>query len=104
MNNHSIYSQQTMYQADPAFIQSLSRTQQQLFDVGSQCSNRPVRIQMMNGQIHEGTIAHMDDGHLYLRVSNQDARGFFNPWTPSPVNNDIILPLVLYNLLVISLL
>ncbi|OCT16384.1 hypothetical protein A8709_02845 [Paenibacillus pectinilyticus] len=104
MSSHPIYPQQTLYQADPAFVQSLSRTQQQLYDAGNKCMNRPVRIQMLNGQIHEGTISHMDDGHLYLRVSNPNTRGFFNPWVPAPVNNNVILPLVLYNLLVISLL
>ncbi|MCS7462023.1 hypothetical protein N0M98_17945 [Paenibacillus doosanensis] len=108
MSSQFIQPQQTLYQADPAFVQSVKRTREQLYDAGRKSSNRPIRVQTVDGQVHEGTIAHMDNDHLYLRVPNPNARGFFGPWGPwggpSPVYNDVILPLVLYNLLVISLL
>jgi|GEM_PF-2187193 len=97
-----IQPQQTLYQADPAFAHSVKSVQDKLFAICQQTLSRSVRIHMMNGQVHEGVVTHIDDGHLYLQVSNPYARGLFNPW--NPIQNDIILPLVLYNLLVISLL
>lgn len=104
MSTPYMQPQQTLYQADPAFVQSLHRVREQLHGARNQCTNRPVRIQMIDGLVYEGTVAHMDDTHLYLQVAAQQPRGFFGPWGPSPVYNDVILPLVLYNLLVISLL
>ncbi|MCD1258564.1 acetyl-CoA acetyltransferase [Paenibacillus athensensis] len=102
MYNSMIQPRQTLYQADPAFSQSVKSVQESLFALCHQAMSRQVCVQMMNGQTYEGVITHIDEGHLYLRVSNTQARAFFNPW--GPPQNDIILPLVLYNLLVISLL
>ncbi|MDR6550883.1 acetyl-CoA acetyltransferase [Paenibacillus qinlingensis] len=99
-------SQQPLYQADPAFSQSVKSVHEKLYNVCHHHNSRPVRIQMMNGQVHEGVIVNIDEGHLYLQVGQSDNRAFFNPWGPSPwaYQQNVILPLVLYNLLVISLL
>jgi len=68
--------------------------------------------------MHEGTIAGVDNKHLYLNlgVNEQMQRGYYNPYQPyypgpgpypgsyPPYNNNVILPLVLFELLAISLL
>ncbi|MOA44305.1 hypothetical protein D3C78_1665640 [compost metagenome] len=72
--------------------------------------------------MHEGTIAGVDNKHLYLNVAvnGQMPRGYYNPYQPyhphpgpgpypghypgPPFNNNVILPLVLFELLAISLL
>jgi hypothetical protein len=54
--------------------------------------NKEVRVETIDGHVYEGTIVNYDKGHLYLSVSNPN-----RVYTPS------IMPLVLYDLLVISL-
>ncbi|MNE79029.1 hypothetical protein D3C80_1754800 [compost metagenome] len=65
--------------------------------------------------MHEGIIAGMDNKHMYLMITinTEPARGFYNPYYkpypglgypyPGPINNNVILPLVLFELLAISL-
>lgn len=63
------------------------------------CLNRHVRIQTINGQLYEGTVVHIDDGHIYLETAGYAQRQWIHPhYSPA------ILPLVLYELLVITLL
>ncbi|MEF3304387.1 acetyl-CoA acetyltransferase [Paenibacillus sp. GYB003] len=104
MTNGSMQASQALYEADPAFVQALKSCRERLNDVCRQCANRPVRIQTIHGHVHEGVIAGIDDRHLYLSVKAHDARGFFNPLYQAYTYNNVILPLVLYELLVISLL
>ncbi|RKN65446.1 acetyl-CoA acetyltransferase [Paenibacillus ginsengarvi] len=104
MSSGSIPAQQPVYQADPHFIQAMKSCHDRLHEVGRQWANRPVRVQLMDGQVHEGVLVSMDDHYLYLGVRAQDARAFFNPLAQASAYNNVILPLVLYNLLVISLL
>ncbi|MDF2921216.1 MAG: acetyl-CoA acetyltransferase [Paenibacillaceae bacterium] len=102
MYNQMLQPQQTLYQADPAFAEHVRCAREKLLDVCRQASNRPVRVQLMNGQVYEGIMVQADDNHLYLRVSNPNARAFFNPYASA--QSEVILPLVLYTLLVITLL
>ncbi|MNP79205.1 hypothetical protein D3C76_1769900 [compost metagenome] len=72
-------------------------------------------MQTIDGMMHEGIIAGMDSKHMYLMftVTTEQARGFYNPYYhpypgtgypyPAPINNNVILPLVLFELLAISL-
>ncbi|MFC3746241.1 acetyl-CoA acetyltransferase [Paenibacillus sp. GCM10012306] len=99
-----------IYQADPAVIRQLQGVRDSLHQSTKPHINRQVRVQTADGLVHEGTIAGVDSKHLYLNVAvNADAsRGFFSPYaTPYPYpgySSSAILPLVLYELLVISLL
>ncbi|MGG1518705.1 hypothetical protein ABE504_25015 [Paenibacillus oryzisoli] len=105
MNQPMLQPQQTLYQADPALSKHVKDVQDKLFNLCHDHVTRPVRVQMMNGQVHEGVIVQVDEGHLYLHVSSSNDRAFGGPWAPNPwVQPNVILPLVLYNLLVISLL
>lgn len=106
MMNAPIAQQQALYEADPALVQSVKSARERLHHVARHCINRPVRVQTMDGHVHEGVVVNVDDCHLYLSVTVPDhqARGFFNPLYQAYTYNNVILPLVLYNLLAITLL
>lgn len=117
--------QSVIYQADPSIIPHLHGIRDTLHSSCKQYLNRQVQVQTLDGQVHEGIICGLDNKHLYLKpaMDAQMTRGFYNPYTPYqppyqpyppyyqpyppyPVNpiSNVILPLVLYELLVISLL
>ncbi|GEM_PF-383717 len=118
-----------IYQADDTLVQSVRNMRDHCHSIGRHIMNQPVRVQTMDGQTIEGTVVKMEGGILYMQTNTQtmphtlpahsDYRvypgvpGFgFGPgvgYGPgfSPAYNpyyQTILPLVLYELLVISLL
>lgn len=106
--------QQVVYQADTNVMQTMKKTRERLQQICTQCMNRPVRVQMENGQMVEGMVANVDQNYLYLSVpdmshatchSCQQQRIYpFSPYGYSPYYyNNVILPLVLFDLLVITL-
>lgn len=103
---YNTVSPQTLYQARPEFQQELKKVRDQLHYQLSPYMNHTVRVQTMDHHVYEGTIVHMDADHLYLRVPQQ----YHSPSSgiPAPdrsyAYNNVILPLVLFNLLVIVLL
>ncbi|MDF2720399.1 MAG: acetyl-CoA acetyltransferase [Paenibacillus sp.] len=98
--------QQPLYQAEPNLVQSVNQAKDRLHDIASKYTNHPVRVQTMAGHVHDGVIVNVDDCHLYLCVTvPSQTRGFFNPVAQQAYYyNNVILPLVLYELLVITLL
>lgn len=107
-----------IYQADPAVVQHLHGVRESLHHSCKPYLNHKVKVQTIDGLMHEGTIAGMDSKNLYLMVNanTQPVRGYYNPYyqpfppgpgypypAPGPVNNNVILPLVLFELLAISL-
>jgi hypothetical protein len=78
--------QQVIYQADPSMVESL----------------KSIRVGV---QSYEGILIHADARHVYLSTQQDPyTRQFFNPAFQAYQYNNVILPLVLYELLVISLL
>jgi hypothetical protein len=118
--------QNVIYQADPAVIRHLHGVRDSLHQSCKPYLNHKVNVQTLDGLVHEGTIAGVDNKHLYLNVAvnGQMPRGYYNPYQPyhpgpgpghghgpypgpypgPPYNNNVILPLVLFELLAISLL
>jgi hypothetical protein len=96
---------QTVYQADPTFIQSMQAMKANVIELSKQFIHRPVRVQMVEGQQLEGTVVHLDSQYIYLKVemNHETMRQSYNPYY-NPYNSSVILPLVLYELLVITLL
>ncbi|WP_054941117.1 hypothetical protein [Paenibacillus ihuae] len=104
-----------IYQADPAVVQHLHGVRESLHHSCKPYLNHKVKVQTIDGMMHEGIIAGMDSKHMYLMVTvtTDQARGFYNPYYkpypglgypyPGPINNNVILPLVLFELLAISL-
>ncbi|KAE8559935.1 MULTISPECIES: hypothetical protein [Paenibacillus] len=104
--SYNTVSPQTLYQARPEFQQELKKVHDHLHYQLSPYMNHTVRVQTMDHQVYEGTIAHMDADHLYLRVPQQYHSSSLGAPIPdrSYAYNNVILPLVLFNLLVIVLL
>ncbi|WP_338554205.1 hypothetical protein [Paenibacillus sp. KS-LC4] len=86
-----------LYQAEPAHTAMVQQIQEQIHRLCHGHMHRPVRVHTMDGQVYEGYIAHVDRCLLYLHCTVQDPRAFIPP-------QNAILPLVLYELLVITLL
>ncbi|KZE81560.1 hypothetical protein A9P44_01715 [Paenibacillus polymyxa] len=103
---YNTVSPKTLYQARPEFQQEIKKVRDQIHHQMGPYMNRTVRVQTMDHHVYEGTIVHMDADHLYLRVPQQYHSP--SPGTPTPYRsyayNNVILPLVLFNLLVIVLL
>ncbi|SET45095.1 hypothetical protein [Paenibacillus sp. NFR01] len=112
-------SSAVVYQADPTAVQHVHGIRETLHQSCKNYLNHPVKVQDIFGMTHEGMLAGMDATHLYLLVTidQEAARGFFSPYPgfgpprprppypyPYPNPGQAILPLVLFNLLTISLL
>jgi hypothetical protein len=122
--------QNVIYQADPAVIKHIHGVRDSLHQSCKPYLNHKVNVQTADGLVHEGTIAGVDNRHLYLivAVNEQASRGLYNPYQPyhphpghgpgypghgpypghAPYptpgyNNNVLLPLVLFELLAISL-
>ncbi|WP_271754325.1 hypothetical protein [Cohnella sp. JJ-181] len=88
-----------LFQADPNAVTTLRSIRDRIYHVSSTHVDRRVRVQTLDGNIYEGTIVHVDRGHVYLKVSPPSGqRAFFGP------SEAAILTLVLFELLVIVLL
>jgi len=93
-----------IYQCEPHIRQTLQSVQDRLHRLCGQHAQRLVRVETVDGDVFEGHIVHCDRGVVYLRLSNEAGdRGFF-PAPPNPYYTNFVLPLVLFNLLAISLL
>ncbi|TVX96914.1 hypothetical protein [Cohnella terricola] len=91
-----------IYQCDGDLHRTLQSLKDHLHQVCAHHANRPVRIETIDGDVFEGHIMHCDRGILYLGLSNE---GYERAFFPGPVNpySNFVLPLVLFNLLAISL-
>lgn len=93
-----------IYQCNSNVHQTLQSVKEHLHQLCTDHSNRLVRVETMDGDVFEGHIVHCDRGIVHLSLSNEGyARAFFPGYQP-PYYNNFVLPLVLFNLLAISLL
>lgn len=91
---------QIFFQAEPEMIKSILHTRTMMHDLCKKHMHRKVRVETVDGIAYEGTIIHIDHCLLYLHCGEPAwnvERTFANPYSA-------ILPLVLYELLVITLL
>ncbi|SFT26942.1 hypothetical protein [Paenibacillus sp. BC26] len=95
-----------IYQCDAKVHHTLRSVNDHLHQLCANHVNRLVKIETMDGDVFEGHIVHCDKSILYICLSNEGVhRGFFpGPGVPPQTYNNVILPLVLFNLLAISLL
>lgn len=95
-----------VYQCQHDMAEQIRAHRQGIYDALQHCSNRPIRVQTIDGATYDGYVSEVKNGCLYLMTAQPtyDSRAF-NPFFPqSYYYNNVILPLVLYELLVISLL
>jgi len=93
-----------IYQADPAWPSQVAHKRAAVMNAVHACMGHTVHIQTVDGQTYEGILVGVDGRHVLLQVSERGCptcgpqRAFYNPAAAT------ILPLVLFELLVIVLL
>ncbi|WP_438445954.1 hypothetical protein [Gorillibacterium sp. sgz5001074] len=102
-----------VYKAEPSMMHHLKSMRDHLHHLCKMYMNHRVRIETMDGHVYEGYIVHCDKGLLYLSTTQPGhpgthgggQHGGHRPLNPSSAYyyNNVILPLVLYELLVITL-
>jgi hypothetical protein len=85
-----------IYQANAQWSDQVLTIRRQLAAICEQCINRKVRVQTIDGHTYEGKVIGQEGSILFLAASDQR---FFAPYASS-----LILPLVLFDLLAITLL
>ncbi|MDF2963162.1 MAG: hypothetical protein K0S39_4897 [Paenibacillus sp.] len=103
-NQPTAAQMEPLYKMDPAIMESMHKVKDQIHGTCSKYMNHPVQVQTVHGHVYEGYIVHIDATHLYLKPMPGHVRGFLNPLYNAYTYNNVILPLVLYELLVITLL
>ncbi|WP_234032929.1 hypothetical protein [Paenibacillus faecalis] len=89
-----------LYQAGENYSHGLKSTRDHIHHLCRKHMNQLVRVETMDGDVFEGIIVHCDRGIMHLSLPASNSYRGFNPFFYS----DVILPLVLYELLVITLL
>ncbi len=111
MSNNVFTPGQVVYQADNQHVDAVKGVREKLHGICKQrLMNRHVMVKTIDGHEYEGIIVFIDDGNVYLSLAqDEELNKRFFPYGgfygPGPVNpGGAILPLVLYNLLAITLL
>ncbi|MDO7904979.1 acetyl-CoA acetyltransferase [Paenibacillus sp. JX-17] len=93
-------SQQIIYQAEPSHVHMIKGLKQKFEHSCNPYLNHKVRVETLDGVTYEGMLVQMDGCHVHLQVQGgYDRRGLYNPYYYNQ-----ILPLVLFDLLTITLL
>ncbi|MBB6637714.1 hypothetical protein [Cohnella thailandensis] len=95
-----------IYKPEPALVHHLKSLHDHVHKTCAPHFHKLVKVETMDGDVFEGHIVHCDKGILYLRLSTEgNERAFFPAPLPYPSPySSFVLPLVLFNLLAISLL
>lgn len=91
--------EQTLYRMDPSTMHNVRSIQDHIGHICRNHMNKLVLVETMDGDVFEGILIHCERGILYLRLPSHGASRAFVPG----FQNDFVLPLVLFNLLAISL-
>ncbi len=109
--NEYVQEAVTIFRREPEEIELLKSCKLKAHEVCCKHIGRRVRVQMLDGTCFEGELAGSDEDHAYLRIDfapgpAQTDRQFpyysYPPYYYNPYYSTI-LPLVLFNLLAISL-
>lgn len=91
-----------IYHCDSNLHQALKSVMEHMHGLCSQHTGKLARVETLEGEVFEGHLMHCDRGILYLNVPQ--TRAFFPGHGVPFANPGFVLPLVLFNLLTISLL
>lgn len=115
MNQQLNSNPQVIYEADRTHVDTVKTLREKLHGVcKTKLMHRYVRVQTLDGHEYEGVVVFIDGGQIYLSLAEEDDNRFYPgpypgypypayPYTPYNPGN-AILPLVLYDLLAITLL
>ena len=92
--------EQTLFRMDPTTMNNLKSIQDHVTNTCKHHVNTLVRVETVDGDVFEGLLIHCERGILYLKLPSPMTNRCFLPG----FQNDVVLPLVLFNLLAISLL
>ncbi|KIL36638.1 hypothetical protein SD71_06400 [Cohnella kolymensis] len=87
-----------IYKADSHWCEQVRKTRQKLAGACSHCLHRRVRVETIDGKSYEGVIVGHDNTYLHLATGQNRFYGY------GPYSAGFILPLVLFDLLAITLL
>ncbi|SFJ73884.1 hypothetical protein SAMN02799624_05756 [Paenibacillus sp. UNC496MF] len=95
-----------LYQCDSKVHQTLKAVHDHLHRLCCDHTHRLVKMETMEGDVFEGHIVHCHKGVVYICLNDEGSHRAFFPGAPFPYPyyNRFVLPLVLFNLLTISLL
>lgn len=99
--------QHVVYEADPYHVENVKAIREKLWNVCGGLMHRRIRVKTVDGHVHEGIVVHIDSSHIHLAVTQnrEEVRAFFPPYGLYPFYpGSAILPLVLFDLLAITLL
>jgi len=101
-----VYRQeQIIYQADPYQAHSLKSKRDAAYNTLLNHLNQWVSIETIDGHRYTGSVYYLDNRHVYLSMPASDNQlAAFGPMYNAYAPRNIILPLVLFELLVIALL
>ncbi|SDS73857.1 hypothetical protein SAMN05444162_2158 [Paenibacillaceae bacterium GAS479] len=91
-----------IYECETYAHHTLRSVKDHLNQLCAQNAHRLVKVETMDGEVYEGTIVLCDRSIVYLSLSNEGNSRAFTPGAQGPYNN-VILPLVLFDLLAITL-
>jgi len=86
-----------VYQAEAQHTAMVMEVRERVMNMCGGHMHKYVCVQTVDGHIFEGMLVHIDHCILYLQCTMRDPRAFMSPY-------NTVLPLVLYELLVITLL
>ncbi|MGU3473670.1 hypothetical protein ACLBWT_21275 [Paenibacillus sp. D51F] len=92
------------YKCESHVHHTLQSVKSHLHQLCSQHANRLVKVETIDGDVFEGYIVHCHKSILCIRLSNEGCSRAFLPGSVNPYYNNVILPLVLFDLLAITLL
>ena len=104
MEKHKQENENVIYEANKEFVEMVKKAREKCHSICSGHFYRPVRVETVHGETYEGRIVNIDNHCLYLEVTHDTRQfPFFSPFGFNPYYSTI-LPLVLFDLLTISLL
>ncbi|MGG1633988.1 hypothetical protein [Paenibacillus sp. NRS-1760] len=86
-----------IYEAEAQHTAMVMEVRDRIMNMCGGHMHKYVCVQTIDGHVFEGKLMHIDHCILYLQCTMRDPRAFMNPY-------NAVLPLVLYELLVITLL
>ncbi|WP_054026218.1 hypothetical protein [Bacillus sp. FJAT-28004] len=86
-----------LYQAEAQHTAMVMEVRERVMNMCGGHMHKYVCVQTVDGHVFEGMLVHIDHCILYLQCTMRDPRAFMSPY-------NTVLPLVLYELLVITLL
>lgn len=96
----------TIFKREPQDVEFLKKCRDQAYHHCCKYLHHHVRVQTIDGEIYEGRLMGTDVNHIYLQlvpVATRQYPYYYNPYYPGYNPYGAVLPLVLFNLLAISL-